>query len=112
MRELSKYQTKCKLKKGDEVVVLSGKNKGETGKIDRIDRKHHRVYLVGMNLVKRHTKPNLSNQEGGIVEKVMPLHWSTVALYDAKKKKASRIGYKIDGEKKARVAKASGAILT
>ena len=106
-----KYDVKCKLRKGDEVVVLTGKNKGKTGKIDRVDRKHDRIYLAGVNTVKRHTKPNMVNQEGGIVDKVAGLHISNVAYIDPKTKKATKLGFKVEGGKKVRFAKASGTVL-
>jgi len=112
MKEPSKYQVKCRLKKGDEVIVLSGKCRGETGTIERVVRKKDRVYISGINLFKRHTKPSMSNQTGGIIDKVMGLHVSSVTLLDPKKKKPSRIGYKIEDGKKVRFAKASGTILS
>ena len=112
MKEKTKYQVKCRLKTGDEVVVLSGKNKGDSGKINRIDRKHDRVYVEGINIAKRHTKPSMGSPEGGIVEKVMPLHVSTVALVDPKTQKPTRIGYKVLDGKKVRFAKKSGTVLS
>lgn len=112
MNDLTKHEVKCRLKKGDEVVVLSGRCAGDKGKIDRIDRKHDKVYVSGVNLVKRHTKPSVADQEGGIVDIAAPLHVSKVALVDPKTKKATRIGYKIEGGKKVRFAKASGTILS
>ncbi len=111
MTDLTKHEVKCRLKKGDEVIVLSGRCAGQKGKIDRIDRKHDKVFVSGVNLVKRHTKPSVSDQEGGIVDKASPLHVSKVALVDPKTKKATRIGYKVEDGKKVRFAKASGTIL-
>ena len=106
----NKQQVKCRLKKGDQVVVIAGKCRGETGKIDRIDRKADRVYVTGLNTYKRHTRPNMSNQTGGIIDKVMPLHVSNLMLAD-KKDQASRIGYKVEAGKKSRFSKKSGTIL-
>lgn len=106
-----KQVLKSKLRKGDEVVVLAGKSRGETAKIETIDKKKNRVYLVGKHLSKKHQKPDLNNSEGGIVDVPMPMHISKVALVDAKSGKATRLGYKVDGEKKVRVAKRSGAVL-
>lgn len=103
------HSFKSKLKKGDEVVVLTGKSRGETAKIESIDKKKNRVYLEGKNLGKRHQKPDLNNTEGGIVDVPMPLHISNVALADPKGGKATRLGVKVDGGKKTRVAKKSGA---
>ena len=111
MKEKSKYQEKCRLKKGDDVVVLAGKCRGETGKIDKVDLKTGRIFVGGVNISKRHSKPTGMNDEGVIIDKVKSLHWSNVALYDAKKKKASRIGYKMENGKKVRVSKASNTVL-
>lgn len=111
MQAKTKYQDKCRLHKGDEVVVTTGKNKGRTGKVDRVDRKTNRIFIGGLNIAKRHTRPGGMNEEGGIVDKVMSIHWSNVALMDPKAKKATRIGLKIDGKKKTRVAKASKTTL-
>ena len=79
MAEKTKYQVKSRLKVGDEVVVLTGKSKGETGKIAKIDFKNDRVEVAGVNLAKRHTRPGTVSEEGGILDKAMPLHISNVA---------------------------------
>lgn len=102
---------KTKLNEGDEVIVLTGRSKGETGKIETIDRKKGRVYLAGKNLGKSHQKPDMNNHDGGIVDIPMPIAFSNVAIVDPKTKKASRIGYKIEGDKKVRISRASGTIL-
>jgi len=108
----TKYQVKMKLKKGDEVVVISGKNRGETGAIQKIDKKYDRVFVTGINIAKRHTKATSSNQESGIVDKVMSIHISNVMLVDPKTKKPTRVGIKVgtDG-KRTRVAKKSGTTI-
>ena len=111
MKLETKYEVKCKLKKGDEVVVLTGKSKGEKGKVDRVDKKKGRIYVGGVNISKRHTKPS-GAQEGGIVDKVMSLHVSNVALVDPKSGKATKIGYKMENDKKVRFAKDSGRTLS
>lgn len=111
MSEQTKYQVKCKLVKGDEVVVLTGKSKGETGKIDRVDLKKGKVFVGGVNLYKRHTRPGTTSEEGGILDKAMPLDMSNVALVDPKSKKATKVGYKMQDGKKVRFAKASGTVL-
>jgi large subunit ribosomal protein L24 len=103
---------KSKLREGDEVIVLTGKSKGETAKIESIDKKHHRVFLAGKNLGKKHQKADMSNQEGGIIDIPLPLHISNVALVDPKGKKATRLGYKVEGDKKSRFTKKSGSLLT
>lgn len=105
------YVFKTKLRKGDEVIVLAGKSRGETAKIESIDKKNGRVYLEGKHLNKRHQKPDLNNTEGGIVDVPAPLHISNVALVDPKSKKATRVSYKVDGDKKARVAVKSKSAL-
>lgn len=112
MSEPTKYQIKCKLRKGDQVQVLSGgQRRGQTGKVERVDRKHGRVYVSGVNLAKRHTKPSVANPQGGITDKVMPLPIAAVALVDPKTKKPTRIGYKLVEGKKVRCAKDSGTVL-
>ena len=110
-QEKTRYEKKSKIKKGDEVVILTGKSRGEKGKIDRVDAKKDRVYVSGVNIYKRHTKPGGAYEEGGIVDKVMPVHVSNVAVVDPKSNKPTRIGYKIDGDKKVRVTRKSGSVL-
>ena len=112
MKRPSKYEVKCRLKKGDEVMIMSGKSKGETGIIETVDRKFTNVYITNKNLGKRHTKPDMNNTEGGIVDVPMPLDMSSVQILDPKTKKPTRIGYKVEGGKKVRFAKASGSILS
>ncbi len=107
MKEKTKYQVKCRLHKGDDVIVTSGKAKGQTGKIQDVDRKKGKIFIAGVNTVRRHSKPNMANPNGGIIEKIMPLPIHSVALVDPKTKKATRIGYQEEGGKKVRVTKAS-----
>ena len=92
---------KIKLKKGDEVLVLAGKDKGKTGKITLVKPQVNKAIVSGINKVKKHTKPD-NNQPGGIIEKEMPIQISNLAFYDAAKKKAVKLGYKIN-EKKQKV---------
>jgi len=98
-----------KIRKGDEVVVLAGRDKGKRGKVVlRKDEEH--LVVEGVNLVKKHTKPNpMAGTTGGIVEKTMPIHQSNVAIFNAQTGKADRVGIKLlaDG-KKVRVFKSSG----
>jgi large subunit ribosomal protein L24 len=97
-----------KIRKGDEVIVLAGKDKGKRG---RVQLRKDDQYLVveGINLVKKHTKPNpLKGTTGGIVEKAMPIHQSNVAIFNPASGKADRVGIKIDGDKRSRVFKSSG----
>lgn len=103
---------KTRLKKGDQVKVLIGKSRGEVGKVESFDPKRHRVFVAGLNVYKKHKKPDAqTNDTGGIVEKTMSMHISNVAFYDEKASKASRIGYKIEEGRKVRVAQASGTIV-
>jgi large subunit ribosomal protein L24 len=100
--------TKFKIKKGDRVVVITGREKGKTGEVLRVLREEARVVVQGLNMVKRHTKPSAAST-GGIVEKEASLHISNVAHIDPKTSKATRIGYKLmEGGRKVRVARKSG----
>ena len=98
-----------KIRKGDEIIVITGRDKGKRGTITmRVDDSH--VMVDGVNMVKKHTKPNpLKGTNGGIVEKSMPIHQSNVAIFNAASGKADRVGIKLlaDG-KKTRVFKSSG----
>ena len=101
---------KLKIKKGDQVVVLSGDDKGKTGEVVKAMPKEGKVVVQGVNLVKRHTKPSQTTP-GGIVTKEAPISVSNVAIVDPKSNKASKIGYKeVDG-KKVRVARKSGEVI-
>ena len=101
-------KNKIKLKKGDEVIVLAGKDKGKRGKIVRIISDVRKVVVTDINKVKKHQKPG-NNEPGGIIEKDMPLHISNVAFYDAASNKGVRIGYAFNKEgKKTRINKKSG----
>jgi large subunit ribosomal protein L24 len=97
-----------KIRTGDEVIVLAGRDKGKRGRVVlRKDDEH--VVVEGINLVKKHTKPNpMKGTTGGIVEKAMPIHQSNVAIYNAATGKADRVGIKVDGDTRKRVFKSSG----
>jgi large subunit ribosomal protein L24 len=100
---------KIRLKKGDTVVVRSGKYKGKTGKVLATHPTENKVTVEGVNIIKKHQKPNRAHPQGGIIELTKPIAVSKVGIYDATKKKASRIGYKLDKDgKKTRVMKTSG----
>ncbi len=100
---------KIRLKKGDTVVVRSGKYKGKTGKVVATHPADNKVTVEGINIVKKHMKPNRAYPQGGIIEITKPIDVSKVGIYDATAKKASRIGYTFDKEgKKVRVLKTSG----
>ena len=97
-----------KIRKGDEVIVLAGKDKGKRG---RVSLRKDDQYLVveGINLVKKHTKPNpMKGTTGGIVEKAMPIHQSNVAIFNPASGKADRVGIKVEGDTRKRVFKSSG----
>ena len=98
---------KFKLKKGDEVIVLTGKDKGKTGKIVKMVPKQMKAVVSEINKVKKNQKPD-NNQPGGIIDKEMPIHISNLSFYDPELKKGIRIGYKVDKNKKVRVNKSSG----
>ncbi len=91
-----------RIKTGDDVIIIAGKDKGKQGKVVRVLQENDRVVVENINLVKRHTKSNpMLNQPGGIVQKEMPLHVSNVALFNPETGKADRVGFKIleDGRK-------------
>ena len=83
-----------KLKKGDKVIVISGKNKGSIGTIQKVFPKENRVIVDGVNVCKKHVKPNQMNPEGSIQEIFAPIDASNVMFYDEKSKKGTRLGYK------------------
>lgn len=96
----------CKLKKGDTVKVIAGKDKGKEGKILTIDHKNDRVLVEGINKIHKHQKATAKMQNGGIIEKEAPLHISNV-MYSANGT-PSRIGFRMEGDKKVRYAKKTG----
>ncbi len=102
---------KLKIKKGDNVVVISGRDKGRTGEVLRVIPTERRVVVQGVNLAKRHTKPRMGDP-GGIVEKELALHISNVAHLDPSSGKPTRIGYRVLGDgRKVRVARRSGEVI-
>ena len=101
-------KNKIKLRKGDEVIVLSGKDKGKKGKIVRIIPDNRKVVVADINKYKKHQKPG-NNEPGGIIEKDMPLHISNVAYFDSNLNKGVRVGYSLNKDgKKIRINKKSG----
>ena len=97
-----------KIKKDDEVIVLAGKDKGKRGKVRKLVDAD-RVIVSGVNMVKKHTKPNPQlGQPGGIVEKEAPLQVSNVAIFNPSTSKADRVGFKVDGDTKVRIFKSTG----
>jgi large subunit ribosomal protein L24 len=102
----------AKIKKGDRVVVLSGRDKGRTGEVRSVSPSDGRAIVEGVNLVKRHTKPSAKNAEGGILTKEAAIDLSNLAIADPKDGKATRVGFKVlDDGRKVRFAKRSGDLI-
>ena len=102
---------KFKIKKGDKVVAITGKDKGKTGEVLRVLRKEERVLVQGLNMVKRHQRPSQVSP-GGIMDKEAPVHISNVALIDPKSSAPTRVGYKVvEAGRKVRVARRSGEMI-
>ena len=100
-----------KLRKGDKVIVIAGKDKGKTGTIQKVDRVNLRVVVEGVNVHKKHQKSKQNNPEGAILEIYAPIDASNVALIDPKTKKATRIKMGVVKDKKVRIAVKSGSVL-
>ena len=98
-----------RIKSGDTVIVIAGKEKGKTGKVLRTLPKENRVIVEGLNIVTKHMKMRGPNQPSGIQKVEAPIHISNVMYYDSKDKKGVKLGYSIDNGKKVRVDKASGS---
>jgi large subunit ribosomal protein L24 len=107
----------AKIRRDDEVVVISGKDRGKTGKVLRVDPAKDRVYVEGLNIVKRHQRPQQvrgaqrAETVGGVIEKEGPIHISNVMLIDPKDKKPTRVGISREGGSRSRVARRSGTAL-
>ncbi len=105
----------ARIKTDDQVIVIGGKDRGKTGRVLRIDPSKNRVYVEGLNMIKRHERPRQvagaqrAEQVGGVVEKVGPIHLSNVMLLDPSSGKPTRVGVEIDNGKRFRVARRSGA---
>ena len=98
-----------KIKKGDTVKVIAGKDNGKEGVVKSVDPKKHKVTVEGVNVIKKHEKPSVANQNGGIVEKEAPIDASNVMYVH--KGQATRVGFKIEGDKKVRFAKKTGDVI-
>ncbi|MBQ0149643.1 MAG: 50S ribosomal protein L24 [Bacteroidales bacterium] len=99
---------KLHIKKGDTVYVNAGNDKGKTGKVLSVVPEKDRAIVEGINMVSKHTKPNSKQPQGGIIKQEAGIHISNLQLIDPKSGKATRVGYKMDGDKKVRYAKKSG----
>ena len=100
----------AKIKKGDNVIVLTGKDKGRTGQVTRVLVAENRVLVQGINMVQRHTRPSQMDPQGGIKNKEASIHVSNVAIADANGK-ATRVGFKIEDGKTTRFAKTTGDVI-
>jgi len=102
-----------RIRKGDRVVVLSGKDKGAEGTVERAIPRDDKVIVEGVNVARKHQKPTRGDQQGGIIEKAMPIHVSNVAVVSPKDGKATRVGYRIEDDgTKVRICKRTGAVIT
>jgi len=102
---------KLKIKSGDTVTVIAGDHKGTEGKVVSVDREKNKAIVEGVNMVSKHTKPSAKNPQGGIVKKEAPIHISNLALVDPKSKTATKVGIKVEGDKKVRFSKKSNQVL-
>ena len=100
----------AKIRKGDPVVVLAGKDKGRTGTVTKVFPKESRVLVGGINMVQRHTRPSQGDPQGGIKNKEAPIHLSNVAVVDSNGK-PTRVGFRTEGDKKVRFAKTTGEVI-
>jgi large subunit ribosomal protein L24 len=100
----------AKIKKGDRVVMLTGKDKGRTGNVTRVMPKDNRVLVSGLNMVQRHTRPSQADPQGGIRHKEASVHVSNVAIADSNGK-PTRVGFEVRDGKKVRVAKTTGEVI-
>ena len=98
-----------KIKKGDLVKVIAGKDKDKEGKVISVNKKDNTVLVEGVNMITKHAKPSMANQQGGIIHQEGPIDLSNVMYLH--KGKATRVGFKMDGDKKVRVAKATGEVI-
>ncbi|AMO21107.1 50S ribosomal protein L24 [Flavobacterium columnare] len=101
---------KLKIKSGDTVKVIAGDHKGAEGKVLRVIREKNKAVVEGVNMVSKHTKPSAQNPQGGIVKKEAPIHVSNLMLVDTKGN-ATKVGFKVEGDKKVRFSKKSNQVL-
>ena len=104
----------ARIRRDDEVIVISGKDRGKTGKVLRVDPDKDRVYVTGLNIIKRHTKPSQTatgTQIGGVIEREGPIHVSNVMLIDPKDKKRTRVGISREDGRRTRVSRRTGSVI-
>ena len=100
-----------KIRSDDEVIILAGKDKGKRGKVRKV-LDNNKLIVSGINMVKKHTKPNpQAGVAGGIVEQEAPIQVSNVAIFNASSNKADRVGFKVEGDSKVRIFKSSGEVI-
>lgn len=98
-----------KIKKGDEIIVIAGKDKGKIAQVQQVVEDGAKLIVDGVNVVKKHVRPNpMKGEQGGVITKSMPIDISNVAIYNSETKKADRVGIKVDGDSKVRVFKSTG----
>lgn len=107
---MTKKMTKLKIKSGDTVQVIAGDHKGTEGKVLKVFVDKNKAIVEGVNMVKKHTKPSAQSPQGGIVEKEAPMHLSNLSLLTSKGE-ATRVGYKMEGDKKVRFSKKSNEVI-
>ncbi|RKN65203.1 50S ribosomal protein L24 [Paenibacillus ginsengarvi] len=111
-KQLESHNNKLHVKKEDTVIVITGKDKGKKGRVIAAYPRENRVLVEGVNMVKKHQKPNQQNPQGGILTQEAPIHVSNVMLLDPKSGQPTRVGYKVlDNGTKVRVAKKSGEVI-
>ncbi len=98
-----------KIKKGDTVKVIAGKDNGKEGKVTAVDKKNGKIIVEGVNMITKHAKPSQANPDGGIIQKEAPIDMSNVMYVH--KGKVTRVGFKVEGEKKVRIAKTTGEVI-
>jgi len=102
---------KLKIKTGDIVRVIAGDHKGEEGKVVKVDREKNKAIVEGVNMVSKHTKPSAKSPQGGIVKKEAAIQISNISLIDPKTKETTRVGIRVEGDKKVRFSKKSNQVL-
>ncbi|KAB1155755.1 50S ribosomal protein L24 [Flavobacterium luteum] len=102
---------KLKIKSGDIVRVIAGDHKGAEGKVLKVDREKNKAVVEGVNMVSKHTKPSAKSPQGGIVKKEAPIQISNISLIDPKTKETTRVGIRVEGDKKVRFSKKSNQVL-
>lgn len=102
---------KLKIKSGDNVIVNAGDHKGQEGIVQKVFRDKNKAIVEGVNMIKKHEKPSAASPQGGITEKEAPIHISNLSLKDPKSGEATRVGFKMEGDKKVRFSKKSNQVL-